>query len=316
MSLSARRLDAPLALLLAFASAMALAGCSADIETPVDRYALVIGVEDYQNVTSLSWPATDANEMAALLSSKGWTVVDTLLSTNAGLSAIRDGIAAISNQVEFNANSTVLVYFSGHGSINDNTAYIIPYDAVFDDVATYISPAQISSWLGALPCKNKILILDSCYSGGFVDTGDSIDSIPSIYGPIDGDTESSFFSTALGNLGILLSNSLSEEGNPDVLSISAAGSEEFSMESDAYGNGVFTYYLMEAAFSGDSNNDGYVTASEAYGYAMERVKAVWDAQYLKNIDYWTSSYKNNGYVPDFLPHISGGTGDLVLYVNK
>ena len=55
---------------------------------------------------------------------------------------------------------------------------------------------------------------------------------------------------------------------------------------------------------------------EAYGYTMKMIKSAWDAQYLKNIDYSIAFYNEYGYVPDFLPHISGGTGDLVLYVNK
>ena len=88
------------------------------------------------------------------------------------------------------------------------------------------------------------------------------------------------------------------------------------MESDSLMNGVFTYYLLQAATFGDVNNDGYVTITEAYSFAKSKVKNVWDAQYSNNTDYWETFYNTYGYVPDFLPHISGGTGDLVLYVNK
>lgn len=327
MSLSARRLGAPLALLSALALAAALAGCSQDIETPTNRYAVVIGVQDYPGDTAdLTYPDDDANDMESQLTAHGWTVIKSLINADATHDLIRDAILSavdgLASRVETDENATVLVYYSGHGSIIGETGYIIPQDGmvsqlqqtspgVWENVAVttpaslanWISPSTLSAWLDALPCKNKILILDSCYSGNFVVAGDSIDASPQDSNTSSGTTEDGLLETAVGNLSALIAASLEGSGAPDVLAISAAGSADLSYETGAVSNGVFTYYLLKAAASGDANGDGYVTATEAYAYAKSCIKAYWNSV-------------NAASYAAFLPHISGGTGDLVLYVNK
>ena len=318
MSLSARCLGAPLALLSALALAAALAGCSQDIETPANRYAVVIGVQDYppsnDNVPNndpsdpdLEYSDDDANDLADLLAQKSWTVVSRLISATsdhvneATYANIRDTIAGLSTLIGSDINATVLIYYSGHGE--ESTGKLVPYDALSDNNKR-IAPATLANWLDALPCKNKMLILDSCYSGNFVVAGDSIDASPQDSNTSSGTTEDGLLETAVGNLGELIAASLEESGSPDVLAISAAGSAEFSWDGSAVmSNGAFTYYLLAAADHGDSNSDGYVTATEAFAYAKSCIKAYWNSV---NADYGAA----------FLPHLSGGTGDLVLYVNK
>jgi hypothetical protein len=111
---------------------------------------------------------------------------------------------------------------------------------------------------------------------------------------------------ALSKFGVMVANNLSTFGNQEILALSAAGSEEVSWESSDFGlgHGVFTNYLLEAADLGDADGDGYVTVNEAYTYAKKQIRKNW------NIDYLSSFYRDEW---DFLPHISGGAGDLVLY---
>jgi uncharacterized caspase-like protein len=336
------------ALASTIAIALAFAGCSNITASgaAANRYAIVIGVQDYPvdgtYSNDLNYPDDDADDMATLLTAKGWTVVKRLISSSDstistdGLptyDSIEKTFTELGTKVSINSDSTVLVYYSGHGSTNDDhtIAYVIPYDGIVEATATidgqpvtytafdtskWISAARMSNWLGALSCKNKILILDSCYSGGFVDTGSSTDAIPSSYGLLEGGVEAGFLNTVFGNFGSLLQKSVSDKGDPDVLTITAAGSNEPSWDDGNHLHGAFTYYLLQAASSGDSDGDGYVTATEAYSYAKKKVKAVWDADYTTNLDSWQSYYNSYGYVPDFLPHISGGTGELVLYDNN
>jgi uncharacterized caspase-like protein len=70
-------------------------------------------------------------------------------------------------------------------------------------------------------------------------------------------------------------------------------------------HGVFTYYLLDAAINGDTNRDGIVTTTEAYAYTEAKIKA-W---YLGLSD---AAIAHFGYSA-FLPHISGGARDLVLF---
>lgn len=322
----------PGAILLATLALAALfaTGCANTIATPANRYALVIGVQDYPADTSdLRYPDDDADSMATLLESTGWTVTKRLIATSdAGITTdgsptranIENAIGDFANYMGSDTGSTILVYFSGHGSTtsDNSTAYLIPYDGLFItgtkttggqwiasyDLATqanWITPAQITTLMGDIDAKNRILILDSCYSGGFVDTGSAVDASPQDSNTVTGTTEDGLLYSSIANLNTLLAASASREGDPDVITVSACGSSEESYDDSTHKHGAFTYYMLASALSGDSNRDGYVTTTEAFSYAKESVKA-----------YWNSAYAI--YDAALLPHISGGAGDLVLFV--
>lgn len=290
-------------------------GCANTIATPANRYALVIGMgTNNGDVTCLN-ADYDADDMGTLLETTGWTTATKLISSDNGLTTptsptyanIQSTIAALATKVGSDTSATVLVYYSGHGLATNG--YLIPYDAVesdglIHDLNKCVSPATLSNWIGAIGCKNKMLILDSCYSGNFVDTGSAVDSSPQDSNTSSGTYESGLIYTAIANLNDLISASVEREGDPSVITISAAGADEESYGgSSSYTNGVFTTYLLEAATKGDLNYDGYVTTTEAFAYAKKAVKAYWN--YI-----WASS----GIA--LLPHISGGSGDLVLFVNQ
>jgi len=300
---------------------LGLSGCSTAVSASSaasGRYALLIGIKDYPGTSNdLTYTESDANDMAALLAAKGWTVTQTLLSSNATYSAIKSAIAAFASQSGFSSTSSVLVYYSGHGSISsdESTAYIIPYDGLSYNSSTgttssntsaWITPATLSGWLGSLDCANRLLILDSCYSGGFVDTGTSTDASSQNTTTGRSSTESSLVAAGLSKLSTLLAASASGEGDPDVMTISACGSEEYSYDDATTKHGIFTYYLLASAGSGDSDSDGYVSTSEAFGYTKTKLKA-WDSA---NMSSWST------YGESLLPHISGGTGDFVLFDNN
>jgi helicase len=164
------------------------------------------------------------------------------------------------------------------------------------DPSTVISAPQLAEMLSILPTKNIIVILDSCYSGGFVPSGSSIDGSPASYYSM---ASYSALGTAIGNFGSLLVANASASGGKTPIVLSAAGSAELSYETAELSHGVFTYYLLEAATKGDKDGDGIVTTTEAYSYASEAIKSKFDSVYGAS----------------FLPHISGDTRDLALFTN-
>jgi hypothetical protein len=93
----------------------------------------------------------------------------------------------------------------------------------------------------------------------------------------------------------------------DALVISASGERESSYESPdklgqgpLYYHGVFTYFLLQSERNADHNGDGYITVTEAYYYARNRINTEWNLSY--------------GYPVDaFSPHVSGGPVDYVLF---
>lgn len=302
-SFSSRSMAAALAL----AALSILASCQIHFAipaAPANRYALLVGVEDYPGGSThdLSYPADDVVDMKAALEAKGWTV-RTLVNGQATKAAISAGIGALSADPD----ATILVYYSGHGSDLTETASLIPHDGILSpytyDTTAWISPADMSGWMAAVPARHRVLILDSCYSGGFSLGAGAVDTSPADYSRANGSTSDTLLlNAAISRFSALVQENLARFGSPEILTLAAAGSEEESYDDNSHLNGAFTYYLVEAASSGDYDGDGFVTVDEAYRYAKARILAVWNTDRSHLL-----------YDEDFLPHISGGTGDLVLY---
>jgi uncharacterized caspase-like protein len=314
---------------MAFAIALGgsiLTGCSLP-NPPSNRYAVVIGIGDYQYVNGLGTaPGYDATAMRDLLKLKGWKVNSTLTdrqATKAGITAAIGGLVALAD-----SEASILVYYSGHGISLSGIAYIAPSDTPSNfSTSDLISCADMSAWLSSIHCSNKILILDSCYSGGFVDSSASIDSAPQNYGspispspgyPGDGGYDRGLLPTALANAGNLLAAAFASQSNPSVLTVAAAGSLEQSYNDGSApvngfgsGHGVFTYFLLDAATNGDANHDGLVTTQEAFAWAKRNVQDRWNMLIGGNYD-----YNGGNMYEDFLPRISGGSGDVVLFDNR
>lgn len=299
---------------------LALESCALGGDVTAPRYALVYGVSKYNtaysegasSVKNLTYPDNDAISMAAIFESEGYDSV-LLRYTGDGDGSATSGadptkaqlLEDISDLSSISSDATVVIYFSGHGTYDDTTEYFVPYEGITYSGMSYsvdldncVSPVDLSDALATLPTKNVIVILDTCYSGGFVDTGSATDTVSQDY--TNGESEGSTVATAIGNFGDLLVANAEESNATPPIVISAAGSEEESIELSSYGHGVFTYFLLASASSGDSNDDGYVSTTEAYSYSKSKV--------LSNFD--TDSYYS-GY--EFLPRISGGARDLVLF---
>jgi len=323
----------PLALVASLSLGLVLllaTACSegASMSVPSNRYALVIGVQDYPGAgNDLDYPDDDADALASLLENTGWTVRTRLISSSDSGTATDGsptyaGIEAAIASLSDDPGATILVYYSGHGSTDEDysTAYMIPYDGIASggayEESRWISAATMTGWLAAVPAKHRILILDSCYSGGFATSEASVDTTPANYGYAsyeDGVSEKGLVSAALSRFSRLVSANLSGYGGDEVTALAAAGAAEFSYDDDEHARGAFTYYLMRAADSGDADSDGFVTVDEAYLYARAQLEANWNEAYSKDTRSWEWQYAGEGCVPDFLPHVSGGTGELVLY---
>ena len=282
--------------------------CAQTTGITAERYALVIGISNYADpsINDLTYPVDDATSMKNLLVEQGWTVT-LLTDSQATKSGIESTMGSFFSSMK--ADSTALIYYSGHGTLaNDGLsgdAAIVPYDISYSTWSPLITPADLSSMIAEyIDTKNVILISDSCYSGGFVASSDSWDVISSPYDSWNGNTVSASSFLAMSDFGDLLAKNAAASGALAPIVISAAGSAEFSYEIDtlngnAIDHGIFTYYLLQAATEGDANGDGYVTCTEAYTYAAKAVD-----------QHWNSTY---GGSDAFYPHISGGLRDLVLF---
>ncbi len=283
---------------------------SCSLEITATRYALVYGAADYPGTAQdLSYTDADASDMRDALTTAGWEVRSAIPDGTVTKSQILTDIASLIGEVD--PDSSVLVYFSGHGTIYNGEAAISPTDSVVysgppDILANYsidtdllISPSTQLSALDALPCRNRILILDTCYSGGFVTDTGTLDAAPQNFGVYDDGTDGSAILAALGSYSDLLASAFDSYDPATPMVVTAAGSEELSYESGTYGNGVFTYFFLEAASRGDLDGNGFVTLQEAYRYARAGVEKYWNSVYIGSAD--------------FLPRISGNARDVVIF---
>jgi uncharacterized caspase-like protein len=297
----------------ALALSIAICSCAQEVKITSPHIALVYGIAAAYKSSPLTYTVDDAQGMASTLAAHGWSVPigNEKEDTAVTKAQIKLDILSLASA---SSDSTILFYYSGHGTFVDSTwgspyypahsgPYIVPYDAVGSDgvntttVVNLISPSELASWFSQVATKNVIIILDSCFSGGFVSPGSAIDASPQNYSSMP---YFSAFATALSNFGNLLVANASASGAKTPIVLSAAGTNESSYDGTvAMQHGVFTYYLLQAVTNGDSNGDGVVTTTEAYVYTSAAIKSQWDA---------------NPYVTAFLPHISGGTRDLVLFV--
>lgn len=295
--------------------ALASMSCSWGEKVSMTRYFVAYGIRDYQFVDDTNYGDVDAEDMRALLQNQGYTEEDYGIDSYATKSQI---ITMLESLTELESDATFLFYFSGHGigidSGSGEEEYFAPYDSAYGtsgyiDTSTLISTKEFSDALAKIPCKNKIVVLDTCYSGGFVDTGSAIDTAPQNYGTLDDGTEGSTVITAFSSFGDLLVANAEENNATAPIVLSAAGADEYSYENGDYENGLFTYFFIASAAKGDSNGDGYVTAIEAYAYAKEKINDVWNSEEWDNAYY----YYESGEYADFMPRISGGARDLVLF---
>jgi hypothetical protein len=298
--------------------AAAFASCA--FQDRADRMALVYGVslyvgdiEDDGYGPNLQFCDDDADSMGNLFERNGYTVLrrisgDTNPSAEVPSKAqLLADLASLPPELD-----RLVVYFSGHGDWNEsaNEHYILPYGAITGtpanwdfDIDAFMSAEELQNALALAHVPQTVLILDTCFSGGFVTEGAGIDMLPPSYDPADaygGAFQSSPFSYELAPP--LLFRFMSAIGeNPGTIVLSAAGASEFSWEDSAEGHGIFTMALLASPSGGaDLSGDSSVSAFEAYAYAARYVNQAWNE--AMGMSYY-----------DFMPRLSPGSLDYALF---
>lgn len=294
-----------------FMSLMVLASCNlfpSDANVLAShKYAIIVGINTYTNLSAdsqLSYCVADATSMYTMLKATGWDADLLTASTDTTKSAIQAALKSVPD-----GQDAFLFYYSGHGAQKtSDEAYLVPSDYDGVSASSMIAASEFSSWLQSVSASNKSVILDSCYSGAFVNPGDSIDSIYDVTSEDGGYSYTSLQkSTALEMFfafGDLLARNASAALNnvsSTPLVISAAGWNAQSQEAGGhYEHGIFTYYFLEAAslgvdgkMKGDADGDRILSCLEAYHYAERQLETQADEF-------------------GFVPHISGGLRDFSL----
>jgi hypothetical protein len=134
-------------------------------ENAYQNYAVVVGIDEYNDRMALHTCDNDAKSVADLLNSLGYKVI--LLSDDSGTKPTKHNIlnVALRDANLKKSKGNIIFYFSGHGEMDSNSNfYLIPQDANGNHTS-YISDSELKQYLKDL--KNLAVIVDACNGGGF-----------------------------------------------------------------------------------------------------------------------------------------------------
>jgi hypothetical protein len=214
------------------------------------RYAFLVGCDSYANLPRLNCPRNDVGSMAELLADPAIGGFDSIVKFTEGESN-GEIVAALEELITSTASmdDLVVIYFSGHGKLDQLGKLYLATHATKETVldATSIAIDRVIGYADRSACQTILLILDCCYSG----------AIKGVFRK--GGVEGALIGAAQGRgLHIMTSSTDIQQ----------------SHEKEGETNSIFTKFLVDGLRTGqaDVDNDGVITADEAYSYAEKLVK--------------------------------------------
>lgn len=225
------------------------------------KKALCVGIDYYKYIECLSGCVNDANSVkTALERNEDGTLNFEVKSMCAAdeTSCIKRGELRDAIENLFRSESEIaLLYYSGHGSFDTLGGYLCTSEIERSDDG--LSLNDIMGFAAQSKAQNKIIILDSCFSGA-------------IANPIE-----------MPNYSIL---------HKGTTVLAACGASEYASEKN--GHGIFTSLLVEALCGGAMNVLGEVSPGSIYSY-IDRSFGAWDEQrpiFKANINSFVSLRRN------------------------
>ena len=134
------------------------------------KYALIIGNNKYDDpkLAQLKTPAADSQALAKVLDDKSIGSFDEVTSlVNQSESKVRRAVSAFLTDKK--PDDLVLLYFSGHGVLDDRgRLYLALKDTQVNLLkATSIPSSFVADEMDSCRSRRQILVLDCCHSGAF-----------------------------------------------------------------------------------------------------------------------------------------------------
>jgi hypothetical protein len=224
-------------------------------------HALVVGIAEYRNINKLP-QVKDAGDIASLLTDPahcGYSKdhVQLLVDEQATQLALRQGLSNLARRSD--QDSTVFIYFSGHGGRLESGPhagqYLLPVDTVYPDdkdlAWTALSGTEFTDALNAIPARKVVVVFDCCHSGGIGRPRGG--AAPDLKAGLSADY---YEALAAGRGRVILASSRTTE-----FSYVLAGAEF----------GLFTQHLLGGLRGGASSEDGLIRIFDLFEYVQPRV---------------------------------------------
>jgi len=223
------------------------------------KKALVVGINSYPT-SPLRGCINDASGLAYIIETHGdgSPNFDVRLETDV---QTKSDLKTMIVELFSGSNDTVLLYFSGHGYLNELGGYLVTPDHEKYDEG--IAMDEVLILANESKAKDKIIILDCCHSG------------------------------ACGSPTINRGASQLDEG---VSILTASKDDESSIEIN--GHGVFTNLLLDALQGGAADLRGHISPGGIYAY-IDQALGAWEQRpvFKTNVTRFTSLRTINPQVP-------------------
>lgn len=222
------------------------------------RWALLIGVNDYAELQHLRFCSKDMQVLATQLVTSGFPEKNVfLLYDEAKDKKYLPLKANIEKQLELvlklaEPDDVVLVAFSGHGMHLDGKSYLCPTEADIESPErTMVAVDTLYDRLNGCRAAFKLLLVDACRDD-----------------PRPAGKRSATPKEDLQKLGV------SFERPPEgILLLASCGPGQVSWEDEKLGHGVFMNYVVEGlGGQADKDKNGLVSLNELYEYAWRETK--------------------------------------------
>lgn len=223
------------------------------------KKALVVGINYYPNAGSLHGCVSDAYAVSQVLMRHmdGQLNFDVkqVTAVDAKSAVTRKQLKADVISLFADDSEIALLYFAGHGHVEDAGGYLVTSDCSDGDDGLPLE--EVMNFANDSKAKNKILILDSCYSG------------------------------AAGTPKSLGDKALLSEG---MTILTASSKDQYAQE--ANGSGVFTSLFVDAMNGGAANLLGDITPGSIYAHIDQSLGA-WEQRpiFKTNVKAFTSLRK-------------------------
>jgi len=131
-------------------------------------YALIFGIDEYDEWSNLFNPVKDAETVAEELGSNYGFKTDVVL--NATTSGIMSKLREYATK-SYQKNDQLFIFFAGHGQFDEifTEGYLVGADSKVNDPGktSYISHSTLRTVVNNIKCEHIFLTLDACFGGTF-----------------------------------------------------------------------------------------------------------------------------------------------------
>lgn len=200
------------------------------------RKALIVGIDHYEHVGSLSGCVNDAHAVKAVLERNAdgtlnFAAPQVLTGTGPTQTVLKRELKDAARELFAGDAEIALIYFAGHGHIEDTGGFLCASDSQSGDDG--LSLQELMTFANTSNAKNKVIVLDSCHSG------------------------------VAGNNAIARGIAEISDG---LTILTASTADQYALEVPGGGAGVFTQLFVDALSGAAANLVGDITPGSVYAH--------------------------------------------------